>query len=61
MASRLASSATQISQYTKSVDDWSTRLATRQAALQRQFTAMETALSHAQSQGSWISGQISRM
>ena len=61
MASRLASSNTQISQYTKSIGDWSTRLATRQAALQRQFTAMETALSNAQSQGSWISGQISRM
>ena len=61
MASRIASSNTQISQYTKSIGDWSTRLATKQVALQRQFTAMETALSHAQSQGSWISGEIAKM
>src|SRR5262249_24429131 len=41
--------------------DWDVRLATRQASLQQKYTAMETALSQLQSQGSWLSGQISKL
>jgi flagellar hook-associated protein 2 len=39
--------------------DWDVRLADKQQALQTKFTAMETALSQLQSQGSWLSGQLS--
>ena len=41
--------------------DWDVRLADKQAALQQKYTAMETALSQLQSQGSWLSGQISKL
>jgi flagellar capping protein FliD len=34
------------------------RLADKEAALRRQYTAMETAMQQAQSQGSWLTSQI---
>ncbi len=37
------------------------RLALRERALRSQFTAMETALQAAQSQGEWLAGQLSRL
>jgi flagellar hook-associated protein 2 len=37
------------------------RLATVQARLKAQFAAMESALSTAQSQQSWLSGQIAKL
>ena len=40
------------------IDDWDDRLALRKTALERQFTAMETALSTLQNQSSWLSSQI---
>lgn len=43
------------------IDDWDQRLALRKAALQRQFTAMETALSGLKSQSSWLAGQIASL
>jgi flagellar hook-associated protein 2 len=39
--------------------DWDVRLQEKQQTLQTKFTAMETALSQLQSQGSWLSGQLS--
>jgi flagellar hook-associated protein 2 len=47
-----------ITQLQGSIADWDTRLALRQESLQRQFTAMETALSQMNSQGNWLAGQI---
>jgi flagellar hook-associated protein 2 len=41
--------------------DWDQRLALRQQTLQSQFTAMETALSQAQSQIAWLSGEIAKL
>jgi flagellar hook-associated protein 2 len=38
-----------------------TRLAAREARLKAQFAAMETALSNAQSQQSWLQGQIAKL
>ena len=40
------------------IEAWDVRLVARRAALTRQFTAMETALSGLQSQSSWLAGQI---
>jgi flagellar hook-associated protein 2 len=43
------------------IDDWDTRLALRQQSLQRQFTALETALSQMNSQSNWLSGQLASL
>jgi flagellar hook-associated protein 2 len=40
---------------------WDIRLDLRRTALERQFTAMETALSTLQNQGQWLSSQISSL
>ena len=40
------------------IADWDVRLAARQETLQRQYTALETALGKLQSQSSWLAGQI---
>jgi len=36
-------------------------LAAKEAALRSKFTAMETALSQLQAQGTWLAGQISKL
>ena len=43
------------------IADWDFRLAARQTTLQRQYTALETALGQLQSQSSWLAGQISSL
>ncbi|GAB3861230.1 flagellar filament capping protein FliD [Dactylosporangium cerinum] len=43
------------------VDDWDVRLQARQATLQKQFGAMETALGKLKNQGSWLSGQLASL
>jgi flagellar hook-associated protein 2 len=43
---------------TKQIDAWDNRLAMRRQALERQFSAMETALGRLQEQSSWITGQL---
>lgn len=45
----------------KRIEDWDLRLAMRKETLQRQFTALETALSTNQSQSQWLAGQISSL
>ncbi|MDX6596733.1 MAG: flagellar hook-associated protein 2 [Gaiellales bacterium] len=40
---------------------WTPRLALREQMLRAQFTAMETALSRAQSQSQWLDGQIAQL
>jgi flagellar hook-associated protein 2 len=42
----------------KQIDDWDTRLELRKQSLERQFTAMETALGRLRDQSSWLSGQL---
>ncbi|MGQ0843534.1 MAG: flagellar filament capping protein FliD [Sporichthyaceae bacterium] len=43
------------------IDGWDTRLVARKAALLRQFTAMETALSGLKNQSNWLSGQLASL
>ena len=37
------------------------RLTDKETALRAQYTAMETAMGQAQSQGQWLSGQVSSL
>ncbi|QWF23112.1 flagellar filament capping protein FliD [Nocardioides sp. LMS-CY] len=50
-----------VDRLTKSIEAWDTRLEMRRASLQRQYTALETALSNLQSQSSWLAGQIASL
>ncbi|GAA0609285.1 flagellar filament capping protein FliD [Sporichthya brevicatena] len=43
------------------IENWDTRLSARKAALVRQFSAMETALSSLRNQSSWLSGQLASL
>ena len=52
---------TTIDRLSDDIDAWDLRLELRRNTLTRQFTALETALSNLQSQGSWLSGQISSL
>ena len=52
---------TEIGRMQDSIAEWDTRLALRQESLQRQFTALETALSRMNSQSSWLSGQLASL
>ncbi|WP_028643257.1 flagellar filament capping protein FliD [Nocardioides sp. URHA0020] len=45
----------------KGITDWDDRLALRRESLERQYTALETALSSLQSQSSWLSSQIASL
>lgn len=61
LTNQITNSNTQISQFTKSIADWDLRLSLRQKALTQQFTTMESALSKLQSQGSWLSSQVTSL
>jgi flagellar hook-associated protein 2 len=50
-----------ITDLNKRISDWDGRLALRQTSLQKQFTAMETALGKLKNQSSWLSGQIASL
>lgn len=50
--------SSEITRMQDSIEDWDARLALKQQALQRQFTALETALSQMNSQSNWLSGQL---
>jgi flagellar hook-associated protein 2 len=50
-----------ISDLTAQSSAWDQRLAIRQQTLQAKFVAMETALSQAQSQSDWLSGEIAKL
>ncbi len=43
------------------IADWDVRLDARRNALQRQYTALESALGKLQSQGTWLAGQIASL
>lgn len=60
--SRLITSRTDaITELNDRIGDWDVRLTARQATLQKQFTAMETALGSLKNQSSWLSSQISSL
>lgn len=50
-----------VDRLTKSIESWDDRLALRRTTLERQYTALETALSNLQSQSSWLAGQIASL
>ena len=50
-----------ISRMEDAVDEWDRRLQLRRTALERQFTALETALSQMSSQSNWLAGQLSQL
>jgi flagellar hook-associated protein 2 len=58
---RIDGETTTITSLQNQSKDWDVRLQTKQEMLQAQFTAMEVALSKAQSQGQWLDGQISQL
>lgn len=53
--------ATSIDRLGKSITDWDDRLAMRRTSLERQYTALETALSTLSSQSSWLASQIASL
>lgn len=52
---------TEITRLNSSITDWDDRLALRRSSLERQFTALETALNQMNSQSSWLSGQLASL
>lgn len=54
----IRSKESQVRGITERISSWDSRLALREVALRRQFTAMEKALGAAQQQGQWLAGQI---
>ena len=52
---------TTIDRLGKSIEDWDDRLELRRTSLERQYTALETALSTLNSQSSWLAGQIASL
>ncbi len=60
LTTSIQSRNTTIKRLQDSIADWDDRLALRQEALTKQFTAMETALQSLNSQSSWLSQQFSK-
>jgi len=61
ITSAITGRRTGITRLQSSIEDWDVRLDQRRTTLQRQFTAMETALSQLNSQSSWLSSQLSSL
>ena len=61
MGSRIQAAKDEISFLTTRSSDMDIRLAQKEEALRRQFTAMESAMQAAQSQGQWLAGQIASL
>ncbi|TQS39675.1 flagellar filament capping protein FliD [Cryptosporangium phraense] len=57
LTQKIQSGTTMISRLNQEISDWDVKLADRRSALQRQFTAMETALNNVKSQSNWLSSQ----
>jgi flagellar hook-associated protein 2 len=60
-SSRLASEQSLIDSMGTQISDMNTVLTQKEATLRAKFTAMETALSQLQSQGSWLAGQLASL
>lgn len=50
-----------ISDLTSRIADWDVRLASRKAALQRQYSSLEVALGKLKSQSTWLAGQVNAL
>ena len=61
VTSVIASRDNYVRSLNKQVDSWDDRLATREAALQRQFANLEKALGSMKNQSSWLAGQLSSL
>ena len=61
ISSAITSKEGQISSLKSNIASWDSRLAMKEKQLQRQYTALETALGKAQSQGQWLSGQLANL
>jgi flagellar hook-associated protein 2 len=61
LAQLISSGNNAITDLNHRITDWDVRLSTRQQTLQKQFTAMETALGKLKNQSSWLSGQLSSL
>jgi flagellar hook-associated protein 2 len=61
LASAITGHTSNVDRLTKSIEDWDGRLELRRTSLERQYTALETALSNLQAQSSWLSGQIASL
>jgi flagellar hook-associated protein 2 len=61
LAQLITSGNSSIKDLNDRIGDWDVRLQQRQETLQRQFTAMETALGSLKNQSSWLSGQLSSL
>jgi len=61
IAAAINGRTTRITDLNKQVADWDIRLDTRKAALQRQFSNLETSLSSLRNQSNWLAGQLSRL
>jgi flagellar hook-associated protein 2 len=61
LAQLINSGNSMIKDLNTNISDWDTRLTQRQQTLQRQFTAMETALGSLKNQSSWLAGQLSSL
>jgi flagellar hook-associated protein 2 len=61
ISAAITSHTSAVSRLDKSIAEWDTRLDLRRKTLERQYTALETALGNLQSQGSWLSSQIASL
>ncbi|HEY1370790.1 MAG TPA: flagellar filament capping protein FliD [Gaiellaceae bacterium] len=61
LQSRIAGEDDTIKELKDQQSDWDQRLALKEQQYRAQFTALETALSQAQTQGQWLSGQIASL
>jgi flagellar hook-associated protein 2 len=61
LGSEITSSNSTIASLGKQKTDWDVRLADKEAALRRTYTAMETAMQQSQSQGTWLAGQVAKL
>jgi flagellar hook-associated protein 2 len=59
--SQIQSSNATITSLGKQKSNWDVRLAAKEVALRAQYTAMETAMQSAQSQGTWLAGQVAKL
>lgn len=58
ITSAINSHSSTITRLNKNIDAWDQRLEVRRASLERQYTALETALSQLNSQSSWLTSQL---
>jgi flagellar hook-associated protein 2 len=61
ITSAIAGRNTSITRLSENIDAWDLRLELRRTSLERTYTALETALSGLQSQGTWLASQIASL